>query len=138
MMRKEGHLALLCTVLATAQARSQAQQAPKVEMPPPLTQEQQCLLNIATFKYPEMGAGVRLGWRQEGATLVAVTPHKLVIADAVRMDHKRRSAYASEDGASYFIIDRGGVTDETRWYGPIPAAELLASCADEAASTIWR
>ncbi len=137
-MRTARRLVLLCIVLAAAQAGAQPQQAPEVELPPPLTRAQLCLLNAATFKYPEMETGARLGWRKEGAWLVAVAPHKLVLADAVRMDLKRRSAYASEDGASYFIVDRGGVTDETRWYGPIAAAELLASCPEEAASTVFQ
>jgi hypothetical protein len=122
-MRMTRYPALLLLGLLAGHAGSQPQQIPKVELPPPLTQEQQCLLNVAMFKF-------RVRASEPPAAI------KPVLIDALRMDLSRRSAFASEDGASYYIVERGNLRGETRWYGPIAVAELNATCSSEAASTL--
>jgi hypothetical protein len=122
-MRLARHFSLLAIALLARHAGAQPQEMPKVEMPPPLTQEQQCLLNVAMFKFPV----------RETAPPPAIKP---VLTEALRMDLSRRSVFASEDGASYYIVERDNLRGGTRWYGPIAAAELMAACSSETASTL--
>jgi hypothetical protein len=116
-MRLIRHHTLLLLVLLARHAGAQPQQ------PPALTQEQQCLLNVAMFKYPP----------RESEPPPDMKP---VLSEAIRMDLSRRSAFASEDGTSYYVVERGNLRGETRWYGPIAKAELIATCSSESASTV--
>jgi hypothetical protein len=111
------HLSLLLFVLLVRPAGAQPQGAPV------LTKEQQCLLNVAMFKYPVRAS----------EPPPAVKP---VLTEAIRMDLSRRSAYASDDGTSYYVVERDNLRGETRWYGPIAAAELMAACTSGLASTV--
>lgn len=122
-MRLKRHLTLVLLGLLARHVGAQQQEMPKVEMPPPLTQEQQCLLNVAVFKYPARASE-------------PPPPIKPVLTEALRMDLSRRSVFASEDGASYYIVERGNLRGETRWYGPIAKTELIVTCASETASTL--
>jgi hypothetical protein len=116
-MRLTRHLTLLLLVLLARHADAQPQEASA------RPQEQQCLLNVAMFKFPVLAT----------EPPPAIKP---VLTEALRMDLSRRSVFASEDGASYYVAERGNLRGETRWYEPIAKAELIAACSSETASTL--
>jgi hypothetical protein len=58
-------------------------------------------------------------------------PSTVVLAiNQLRMDRSLRSIFVTLDGESLYVVDRGGLLDELRWYGPLNVDRTRKSCSE--------
>lgn len=91
----------------------------------------QCLSNLATLDFTEISEEQRATWPRGGdqTGLDKLPPETtILIGNHQRFDRTRRTVFVSADAGKFYIADRGGITDQINWYGPIKKESLLAAC----------
>jgi hypothetical protein len=110
---------------------SQLVRGEKVEELMRNAQFMECLTNTSALGLAEVSAEQRQGWPRamDAVGLDRFPPDTIsLILNQVRMDLVRRSAFITTDGTQLFLANRGGVIDQTVWFGPLQVADFQASC----------
>lgn len=119
-------ITIAVAALAAVAVQVQAQPAASIVASAPPA----CAIGAATLdaelRERFMALGTAMLDQREG-TLQALRGVVPVITDALRQDLVRRSVYVSCDGLVVYVVDRGGLRDEARWYGPLDIAALPAA-----------
>lgn len=89
------------------------------------------LLGLSTLALPVVTRAERDTWKtatsDTGIDRIP-TDTVQVMRNALRQDRTRRSVFVRVTTPSVYIADRGGLTDEIIWYGPISLDAIDLSC----------
>lgn len=84
-------------------------------------------LQLITHGLPQLTVENRSGWVKAtvDSGVDRIPPNaEALFRNASRLDRVRRSVYMDSVAEVVYIADRGGVTDELKWYGPFKIESL--------------